>query len=527
MFEKEIDELKLNYEEALRRRENGEYKEAIESLYKALDIEPQNTDVLLQLAEVFSLMNDYERSLKYYSCALAVLPDNLNILSAAFDTAYKAGLYKDALDYAKRAFEMEKSSRNYMHMVKIIDKFGDIKSLRLLLNEPDISSEILFNIALVFIHHAFMHDAEAVLTRMPEDEYKSACEAVIKFNQGDVDSARRIVENVNIENDEIYNIKGLFSIDDLNLTDAIKYFLSAISLRPDEPRYYFNLANSYFYNGWLKEAEAAYRKAIGMDLENADYRFALANMYYEISEYAKAKQEVENIFKMDSEHLNAKVLNALLKYQKKDYLGAKSDLENALLFNPNNNYVNISLAKILLELGDYKKAEELILNVLSVEKDNLYAMSVFAKLLYYQDKCKEALEMVDCVLNKNKYYMDAFAIGMQAAFALDDEEAVKRYASGAISIDINYGTAYYYLAMLSYKEQDYEEAIECAKRAIMCDLNNPEYYILMAKIYEDSGDVKSALEYASEAVSIEGVKTEQMLYYSNLAQKNRNICQKK
>ena len=527
MFEEEVNELKIHLDEAHKRRDSGEYKEAIEALYKALDVDKRNLDAHIQLAEIFLLLNDFERALKYYKCANEIVPDNLNIISSLYATAYRAGLYRDALEYAKWALEKEKSDKNYSMLIKILDKFGDIKSVKELLNEPYLSDCVLFEIVEVLVKHAFCADAENVLNKISDSQYKIASEVLINFNKGQNDKIRPLIEDLNIDNDEIYNIKGLIYTDDLNFSDAIKYFISAINLKPDEPKYFFNLANAYFYNGWVKEAENAYRKAISMDLDNADYRFALANMFFEISEFIKAKQEVENILKTEPEHLNTKVLKALLKAHDKDFIGAKEDLENILLQSPDNNFINISLGKILIELGDFVKAEDLLLNVISKEKDNLYALTVFAKLLLAQKRQNDALEMVESILNKNSYYMDAFCVGMQAALELDDFITVKKYASDAISIDTNYAPAYYYLAVINNRENDFEEAVECMKRAILFDLNNSEYYIQMAKMYEKTDDIKSALEYASEAVSIEPDNTEIMLYFSALAKKNRNICQKK
>ena len=66
MLEKEVDELKLNFDKALEYREKAEYKLAVEALYKALDVESDNIEVLTQLAEIYALMNDLERSIRYY-----------------------------------------------------------------------------------------------------------------------------------------------------------------------------------------------------------------------------------------------------------------------------------------------------------------------------------------------------------------------------------------------------------------------------------------------------------------------------
>lgn len=113
MFEEEVNELKIHLDEAQKRRDSGEYKEAIEALYKALDIDKKNLDAHVQLAEIFLLMNDFERSLKYYKFAHEIDPSKHDIVASLCNTAYKAGLYRDALDYAKLALETDKSDKNY------------------------------------------------------------------------------------------------------------------------------------------------------------------------------------------------------------------------------------------------------------------------------------------------------------------------------------------------------------------------------------------------------------------------------
>ena len=85
MIEKEVDELKLNLDKALEHREKAEYKLAIEALYKALDVESDNIVVLTQLAEIYALMNDIERSIRYYKDILEIDENNETALSALYN----------------------------------------------------------------------------------------------------------------------------------------------------------------------------------------------------------------------------------------------------------------------------------------------------------------------------------------------------------------------------------------------------------------------------------------------------------
>lgn len=524
MLEKEVDELKLNFDKALEYREKTEYKLAVEALYKALDVESDNIDVLTQLAEIYALMNDLERSIRYYKDILEIDENNEAAISALYNKYFSLGKYKDALECANKLIALSPSDKNYMRIVAVFDKFADIKALRVMVEENKLSSSVLLKIAAAYVNHAFVDDALNLLEHIEYSEEKSALQALIYFNKNDLTAARELVMPLNLETVDVLNLKGLFFIEDMKFVDAVKCFSKAVSLEPANPKYYFNLANAYFYNGWMDEAVKAYKKAIELDVTNVDYRFAFANLYYETKNYEKARFEVSNIMHIDNEHLDTNVLNALLKYVDKDYLGAKADLERALEVNPDNDYVNTSLAKVLIDLKLYDKAEDLILKVIAKDADNPKPVCILAYLFAQQKKFLDALELVDKVLDANKFYMPAYSVGMKAAYESEDLELAQKYAQEALAVDINFAQGYYYLALVRKKRFDTEEAIECLKRAIMYDLNNPEYYAEMARVYLEEDDIKSALEYANEAIAIDSSSAEYMMLYSDLAAKNRKFA---
>ena len=525
MFEKEVDELKINLDKALYYREKEEYKLAIEALYKALDVQSDNVDVLVQLAEIYAILKDFERSIKYYKAILEIQPQNLLVLNSLYSLCFSLGKYKDALEIALLALSFEKNDKNYFNLVKIYDKFSDIKALRELVLTNPLSDDVLLFIAEVYVKHAFANDAVLLLDKLPSCEEKNVLLALIAFNNNDMEKAKSIIMPVNVENAIAYNLKGLFYIEDMKFIDAIKCFSKAVLLDPTDAKLYFNLANAYFHNGWFDEAIEAFKKAIELDVTNVDYRCALANLYFEKKDFNKAKQEVVNIRHIDGEHVDTNILVALLKYTDKDYLGAKEDLENILVKLPENNFVKSSLAKVLIDLKYFAKAEDLILDVIAKDKNSLNSQCVLADLFVAQDKCSEALELVDRLLVENKFYMPAYEVCMKAALGLANYDLVQIYAQQAISIDINFAVGYYYLALVRKNQNDFEEAVECLKRAIMYDLTNPEYYAEMARIYLELDEVKSALDYANEAISIDGSSTQYMLLYSEIAKLNRKICQ--
>ena len=62
--------------QAFELKEQKYYKPAIEMLYKALEIENDNPEILYQTGELYFLLNDYERALKYLEKVQNIVADH-------------------------------------------------------------------------------------------------------------------------------------------------------------------------------------------------------------------------------------------------------------------------------------------------------------------------------------------------------------------------------------------------------------------------------------------------------------------
>lgn len=525
MEEQTIKELVNYFDRARDFRENGEFKYAIEVLDKALEVDNRNTDAMNMLGEVYSDMHDWENSINSYKKVLEIDKNNTYALGALYNGYFKIGKYRDALKTAQRALELEKNEKNYLRVITILDKFADVNALRELLKD-NLPDNALLKAGIVFVNHAFAVDAEKIVEKIKNSDEKNALKALIAFNNNELQKAKEIVNKLELQNDEILNLKGIFYLEDMDFTQAIRYFTAAISIDKTVPKYFYNLANAYFYNGWCDEAIGAYKHAIELDKSNVDYRFALANLYWETSDFVKAKQEVANILNIDSTHPEAQVLNALIKYKNKDFLGAKADLDKVLKKSPDFVWAKTALVQVLADLKLWDKADKLI-KTIPTDENNLKLNCAKAYLAMNKGEYEKALDLAKKILEKNEYYMQALEISMQSAFNLENLQLVQQFAQRAISADINYAKGYYFLALVRKAEKDYDEAIECFKRAIMHDLTNPEYYAQMAEVYSLKKEYKTALEYASEAISIDENSAEYKQIFQNLAAKARNICQRK
>ena len=502
----------------------GFYKQAIEMLYKALEIENDNNELLFQLGELYFLLNNYPRAVQYIEKILNNTPEHIEALKLIQKIYVRENKFEDAKATAEKIFGIKPNSDNLADLIEIS---GHLNSLPELEKYSDIiSSDDRVKIALAkaYFENSDYEKAKNILSSVSDKNSEDVRVLLgkIYFNSNDLNNAKEIFDsfNANTQNAEVLNYKGLFAIEDMKFIDAIKYFSKAVSLNNQNDRYIFNLANAYFYNGWFEESAKTYVKAICLNPENMDYRYALAYLYYEEKSFDKARKEIDVILEKNKKYSQAVVLDALLKLEDKNYLGAQNELETNLSENPADKFTQTALSKVYQALGLFEKAKKVMSDLLHEEPDNL---TFLAEMCGICIGCKDydgALRYAEKMKSVNENYIEAYILGAKAAFEKRDLELAKQYAQEAITLDMNCAAGYYYLALVRFEEADCEEAIECMKRAIMHDLNNPVYYAKMSEIYKVNGDLQSAIDYIKEAESIDS-STEYKIMYSELVSLSR------
>lgn len=496
------------------------YKQAIEMLYKALETESDNIEILYQIGELYFLLHNYDRALQYVEKVLQINELHIPSLKMQCEIYKRQGLYNEALNSANSVYKKEDSPKNLKEIIKILGKLERVDEIEQYQDKMD--KDCLYEYALACYKNGEAEKAKKIISEnLEENEDCKILLGKIYFDSNDLNKAREIFESMKMsKNPEVLNYLGLFALEDMKFIDAIKCFSQASSISKNNPVYWYNLANAYFFNGWQDEAVNSYLKAIVLDPENLDYRYSLAYLYYEMKKFDKAQKEVDIILSKDANHYQARVIKALLKLNNKDYLGAERILEENLKAGCSDAFTLVSLGKVYNELENFDKAEKVIKSVIEQNPENINYISDLADVYIKEKKYDEAIELVKKVINENEKYIYGYILGAKIAYLKGDLEKTKEFAQDAISLDINCADGYYYLALVRKSEQDYDEAVECMKRAIMYDLNNAKYYAEMSNIYKLKDDVKTALEYIKEAESIDE-SVEYKIMYKELASLNR------
>ncbi len=507
--------------EAFSLKTQGLYKPAVEMLYKALSLDNDNAEVLFQLGEIYALMHNYQRAAGYLEQVLAKNPEHresLNLIQKIFE---KQNNYEKALEFAQKIFDFDKNSKNLQEIVKLSGKLHLTDKFSEYIDSPYCDLDVIYEIAKALYENNKSSDAKKLLQNCQENNDNiNILLGKIYFDEGNIDGAKSILKKYNSmsDNPEILNYLGLFALDDMNFTEAVKYFSKASAINKNCAVYFYNLANAYFFNGWMDEAQKAYSKAIYLAPDNIDYRYSLAYLYYEINAFDKCKKETDAILALNPNYCHANVLKALLLNNQNEFMQAKNILENNLKNYPDDEFTLLSLSKTYVCLDMFEKAEKTILLVKSSE--NLNRISDLADIYIKEKKFDEALELADKIIGINPNYVYGYVLGAKISYLKGDFDKSKEYAQNALSLDINCSEGYYYLALVRLNENDYEEAIECMKRAITYDISNPKYYAEMSNIYKLKGDIKTAFDYISEAESIDNSE-EYKIRYKELAALNR------
>ncbi len=353
------------------------YKQAIEMLYKALEEESDNIEILFQLGELYFLLNNFQRAASYLEKVLVKNEKHIEALKILEKIYMFSNDYTNAYETAEKVFNIEKNTKNLLELIHISSVTGDLDKIKKFECSDIINDEILYGISKAYYDNEKPDEAKIKLNETlelnPENEDALVLLGKIYFDENEFEKSKNIFNTFSktSENPEILNYLGLFALEDMKFIDAVKYFSKASAKNKNNPRYFYNLGNAYFFNGWFKEAVQAYLQAICLAPDVPGYRYSLAYLYFEQKNFEKAQKEIDYILEHNPDYSLAHVLNALLKFEKKDFLGAQEELENNIKEGCEDNFTLAALSKVYRELSLFEKAENTILKVISQTPESL------------------------------------------------------------------------------------------------------------------------------------------------------------
>lgn len=489
-------------------KSQGFYKQAIEMLYKALTIEPDNIEILAQLAQLHILLEDNDRAKYYIDKVLEKNPNHEEMLILLADIYLKEDNLEKAKEVSQKIYEINNSDENLARKLKILNK---LKNYDLILDEgiEDGTSKVLFEVAKAYYYSG--NDKKALKYLERANSLDSENEDIMNFlarlyyEHKEIDKAEILFNRLakTKPSAQVMDYLGQLSLDERKYSLAAEFFSKANSLDTKNPKYAYNLASAYFMNGWVEEASVYFHKAICLDPMNIEYHYSAAYMYYQCNNFTKAKNELNTILEMEPKHKQATVLKAMIEAKQGNSLVAKNELKSVIEKDDTDDFAYYALAIVYKDLLLKDEAKEYLRKAIKLKPDSLTYLSELLDLETESKDFDEALKTAHKLIEINDRYVPSFVSMAEIYDEQKNYERLYAVAQDIIDLDENCPKGYYYNAIALFAQGDRTFAIESLKKAITLDLNNAVLYIKMSEFCQYEGDIENAYMWAVEAADID------------------------
>ncbi|HDP99683.1 MAG TPA: tetratricopeptide repeat protein [bacterium] len=242
-----------------------------------------------------------------------------------------------------------------------------------------------------------------------KNTYTYLSDAYIQLNNAD---SALIVLELGVEqfpdNAYLHRNLGYFYSAQGRTEDAINAYETALSIDPEQPADWKQLANLYIKNDQPDEAIQAYEKLISLDPTDQDANKTLSKLYKATGDAYAAINQMEEVKKLDPNNIDNLFNLAREYFNLDDYENSITNFEALLKIKPADVSALSYLAAALQNTGNFKRA-----------------INVYNEIIKIQPKNKKVMTDIATCYRELKQFPTA-----------------RRFANMALEIDPNYGLAY-------------------------------------------------------------------------------------
>ena len=498
------------------------YKRAIELLYKALTICPDNVEILVQVAELHMLLKNPASACAIYEKLIEQQPDNSDVvenLVKYYINQHKTDKARVILAKYILAYPSDKS---YSICLKLLSDMKDYEKIIELYEQKNLISyhnqQMNKYYAIALYGKKRYQEAVAIFEKEAQeakhDELLHLYYAQTLFELNEADKANTILKPfLRLSEDaRVFNLCGEAELRNENYEVAINLFSQAVKLKYGG-LYFYNLATAYFLSGQFKEANNFYLKAISASPEVDEYRFAQAYVFYKQGELNKAKQIVDAILARNAGGREAVLLSAQILFDENKYYFAEKQL-NSFTFSPDDaDYLKLS-AKIAKALYKYDDAKSYLENYVTIYTQDMDERYELARLCFDMANFEQAAKLTFEIVLENPKYIGAYILAAKIYIKMFDFEKVISMSDKALALDLNNEEAFYLKAIGYLGLKEYERSIETAKKLLDYNPSKVEAYALLGSNYSEINEIEAAIKYYEEALMLDSHNID---YYVNLA----------
>ena len=424
------------------------YDEARIRLFKAADLKPKDPEVYYQLAEVFVLLQKFDKSVEYYNEAINIDPGHKN-----------ARLHLSALYLAGRSFEQAENQ-----IVKLAELYPGDEDV--VVAQAGLESAARKNYA------KSKEMLRSVLARNPDQVSALVGMASIAMAEENTKEAEEYLlkaSKLDPKNISIQSVLGDIYARQGRIDEAQDIIENIVKNNPTKSDFRYGLAEFLLRRGLTDKASVEYEEILKSDPKNLDARERLYDIYIAYRRPDDAKKLGEALQAVDPQgagtlyfmgrnaELNGKVEEALTLYQK-----AEPGLPT---FAP----IHRRLGFIMIAKGDVVTGLQNLNAAIAANPIDVEARLALAQNALYNRKFSEAAEHADQILRVYPKQLGANIIRADVALIEGDSARARSVYQFLIDTFPNAPTGYFKMALLEEKEKNYDKAIELLKKTLSFD----------------------------------------------------------
>ena len=436
LVEQKQKEFEYIFVEALKQKMFGNAQKAIQLLSSCLEIDPNSSAAMFELANIHAVNNDFTSASLLLEKAISLNPDN------KWYKLLLAQIYQQTKKFSEAA---------------------DIYT-GLLNDEPE-------NLEYIYMKAALLASSQ---------RYDEAIDA---YNQMEKETG--INEQISVAKQQIFVQSG-------NVDKAFEEINKLIENNPNEAKYYGLLADLYQSQGDKENALLNYQKIKEIDPDNGFVHFSLANYYLENNELEKSFEETKKGFASPSVDIQTKLqlyymLTANPAQSKLTEEQQSELIEILLVKHPGDAMVHTVYAEVLIKQNKLKEAQVELLKSVEINANDYV---IWERIMFIDNDLQDwdglynhTQKVVELFPNQPQgYFFNALACVQLEKF----EEAVKISDEGLDFVLDNPQLKANFLMLKGesvYKSDRKEEAFKIFDNAVEIDpnnhltLNNYAYYL--------------------------------------------------
>lgn len=500
----------------------GDYKKSIDFFYKALAIENDSSEILKELALLYSALCQYDRAVALYEQVISKSPDNYGAKFAYAQLCIKLKNFQKAKELLNELFivsyDVNSAAEELFDLLFKENSFEQIISQFKTAKEKITSSSALYFVGLAYSKISCFEKAEEYFNKafsVSENNIDAGYNlAKVLFDKGLYPEAEKLLLNLLkfSEDDRVFALLAEISYVNKNLEDAIKYYSYAIRVNPKEAEHLYKLGVVYSLKGFMNEAEQSYCRAVTLDGENILYNYTLAYFYYANNKMQLAENLADYILTINSNHTNTISLKILLLVKNNEIALAKSLVEKIEKLPDKDDFSYYALTSYYSKLNLWEKAVIACKKAIELNSSSIEYKYALAKIYFDTNDFDGALTLCKEIIAENDKYIQAYILRAKILMIKENYPQAQADIETALKLDMNAPEAHYVKGCINFNTFNYEQALENFKTAVSICPNEVKYYAWAAMAYYKSENYVDAYSYFKEASQMD-ISNPEYRYY--------------